>query len=309
MNLSRFSWLSLFFLAALFGGCEERADIANRHTRQLPSGVRYEVLRSNPDSIAITDGSLVSFHLQVKGITRKGDDTLLQTTYPNTPILYRPIQNPPKGSFIEPFLMLHKGDSARIWVPLDSVVKQINLPETPEYLKPGSDIEYTVSILDVKTPEYFKKQFEQMQQEQRAKVEEVERAQIREYLQKNGLTADSTESGLYYIKEKETDGPTAQPGDVVSVYYSLQLLAKPDTLIESNKDAQPFEFVLGKGEVIKGWDEGIALFRKGEKGKLIVPSYLGYGSRRMGEAIPPNSVLIFDIEVVDIRKENKLEKE
>jgi FKBP-type peptidyl-prolyl cis-trans isomerase len=114
---------------------------------------------------------------------------------------------------------------------------------------------------------------------------------------------------LYYTKEKQTKGPTAQPGDIVSVYYSLQLLSKPDTLIESNKDAQPFEFVLGKGEVIKGWDEGIALFRKGEKGKLIVPSYLGYGSRQMGKAIPPNSILIFDVEVVDVRKENKIKKE
>ncbi|GIV39451.1 MAG: hypothetical protein KatS3mg033_1251 [Thermonema sp.] len=296
--------------AALFPALLISCDQSTSTVEELPSGVRYEILSQHPDSTAITDGSLVSFHLQVKGTTRSGNDTILQTTYPfNTPILYRPIVNPPKGSFLEPFLLLHKGDSARIWVPADSVVKQISMPEFPEYLKPGSDIEYTVTILDVKTPDYFKKQFEQMQQQQRAQVEQSERAQIREYLKKNGLKADSTENGLYYIKEVTTDGPLAQAGDVVSVYYSLQLLAKPDTLIESNKDAQPFEFVLGKGEVIKGWDEGIALFRKGEKGKLIVPSYLGYGARRMGEAIPPNSILIFDIEIVDIRKEKKIEKE
>jgi len=302
MTCSRFSWLSMLLLAVLFSSCKENIE-------KLPSGVRYQVLRSNPDSTLITDGSLVSFHLQVKGTTRKGEDTLLQTTYPNTPILYRTIVNPPKGSFLEPFLKLHNGDSARIWVPLDSVVKQIGMSEPPEYLMPGSEIEYVVSILDVKTVDYFKKQFEEMEQKQRAQVEATERAQIREYLRKNGLTADSTKNGLYYIKEKQTKGPAAQPGDIVSVYYSLQLLSKPDTLIESNKDAQPFEFVLGKGEVIKGWDEGIALFRKGEKGKLIVPSYLGYGSRQMGKAIPPNSILIFDVEVVDVRKENKIKKE
>jgi len=60
----------------------------------------------------------------------------------------------------------------------------------------------------------------------------------------------------------------------------------------------PFEFTLGRGMVIHGWDEGIALMKVGEKGTLVIPSALGYGARGAGAAIPPNSVLIFDVELV-----------
>jgi FKBP-type peptidyl-prolyl cis-trans isomerase len=64
---------------------------------------------------------------------------------------------------------------------------------------------------------------------------------------------------------------------------------------------QPFEFTVGIGQVIKGWDEGLQLLNKGGKAKLIIPSSLAYGSRGAGAAIPPNSPLVFDVEVTDIK--------
>lgn len=275
--------------------------------QELPSGVRYLIHQSFPDSTPIDTGSFVSFHLVVRT-----KDTVLHNSYDwsyGGPIIYRPILNPPPGSYQEVFFLLHKGDSASIWVKADSVIQQVGMSQMPPYLKPGSDIEYLVKILDVKTLQDFQQEAEQQQRQNRKQREAEERRQIHEYLKRQNLTADSTESGLYYFKSLTTQGEQAQTGDVVSVYYALQLLNKPDTLIESNKDAQPFEFTLGGGEVIKGWDEGIALFRKGEKGRLIVPSYMAYGAKGMGRAIPPHSILIFDIEVVDIRKPNRIRKQ
>ncbi len=109
-----------------------------------------------------------------------------------------------------------------------------------------------------------------------------------------------TESGLKYAILKETDGEKPQKGQTVVVHYSGWL---PDgkNFDSSYKRNQPFEFVLGQGRVIAGWDEGIALLNKGEKAQLVIPPELGYGERGAQGVIPPNSTLIFDVELIDIK--------
>jgi len=110
---------------------------------------------------------------------------------------------------------------------------------------------------------------------------------------------NKTESGLQYIIIKEGYGPKPKPGQRVKVHYSGKL-ENGQEFDSSYKRDEPFEFTLGVGQVIKGWDEGITYINQGGKGKLIIPPDLGYGERGAGSAIPPNSTLIFDVEVVDI---------
>lgn len=108
-----------------------------------------------------------------------------------------------------------------------------------------------------------------------------------------------TASGLQYvITQSNPKGQSPKTGDKVVVHYTGKLTN--DTVFDSSvKRGQPFQFDLGKGRVIKGWDEGIALLKKGEKATLIIPAELGYGNRAAG-SIPPNSTLIFDVELLDI---------
>ena len=112
-------------------------------------------------------------------------------------------------------------------------------------------------------------------------------------------TTVKTASGLEYTEIKAGDGPAPKAGDIVSVHYTGKLTdgKKFDSSVDRG---QPFQFPLGAGRVIKGWDEGIALMKKGGKAILTIPPELGYGSRGAGGVIPPNATLVFEVELVDI---------
>lgn len=109
-----------------------------------------------------------------------------------------------------------------------------------------------------------------------------------------------TPSGLQYIEVLPGSGPEARPGQSVTVQYTGWLT--DGTKFDSSRDRnQPFTFALGRGQVIKGWDEGVAGMRVGGQRRLVIPSDLGYGARGAAGAIPPNATLIFDVELLGVR--------
>src|SRR5690606_4278352 len=113
-----------------------------------------------------------------------------------------------------------------------------------------------------------------------------------------------TPSGLYYVIHQEGTGNVANTGQTVSVDYTGKLL--DGKVFDSSTDpafehVQPIEVQVGRGMVIKGWDEGLLLFKKGTKATLYIPSNLGYGQQGAGDVIPPGAILIFDVEIRDIK--------
>jgi FKBP-type peptidyl-prolyl cis-trans isomerase len=130
-----------------------------------------------------------------------------------------------------------------------------------------------------------------------SKMKESEEVQIENYVLKNALKIDfKSNSGLRFILNQEAkDGMTLKQGQSVKVKYSGRLLN------DKQFDAGSFNFILGVGQVITGFDEGIAKLKVGEKGTLIFPSSIGYGAAGAGSDIPPNSPLIFEIEVLAAR--------
>jgi len=117
--------------------------------------------------------------------------------------------------------------------------------------------------------------------------------------------AVTTASGLKYIDVKVGEGASPEQGDRLSMHYTGWLYedGKKGRKFDSSLDrGRPFQFPIGVGVVIKGWDEGVSTMKQGGKRTLIIPPDLGYGARGVPGAIPPDSTLVFDVELLDIKK-------
>ena len=117
-------------------------------------------------------------------------------------------------------------------------------------------------------------------------------------------SAVTTPSGLQYTDDKVGTGAQPKAGQSVQVHYTgwLDEGGKKGKKFDSSRDrGEPFSFPLGRGQVIAGWDEGVAGMKVGGRRTLVIPAALGYGARGAGGVIPPNATLIFDVELLGIR--------
>ena len=114
----------------------------------------------------------------------------------------------------------------------------------------------------------------------------------------------TTPTGLRYTDEVVGTGAQPKAGQSVQVHYTgwLDQGGKKGTKFDSSRDrGQPFSFTIGQGQVIQGWDEGVASMKVGGKRTLVIPAALGYGARGAGGVIPPGATLIFDVELLGVR--------
>ena len=127
----------------------------------------------------------------------------------------------------------------------------------------------------------------------------IDRQLILDYLAENNIDAlEIEDTGIYYVITQQGSGPNAEFANSVFAHYRGYLM--DGTEFDNSSGKGPFDFVVGAGQVIRGWELGFQEFNKGASGTLFIPSKFGYGTRRQG-SIPPNAVLLFDIDVIDIR--------
>jgi len=122
--------------------------------------------------------------------------------------------------------------------------------------------------------------------------------------QTSGSKMTTTASGLKIEDTKVGTGASPKTGQTCVMHYTGWLYengAKGQKFDSSVDRREPFEFQIGRGMVIKGWDEGVASMKVGGKRTLIIPPDLGYGARGAGGAIPPNATLVFDVELLDVK--------
>jgi len=200
----------------------------------------------------------------------------------------------------EALTMMSKGSKANAIVPSSLAFGEQG---RGQMVAPYTTLVYEFEMLDFMS----KAQFDKEQEAEKQKAENVkkqakqaESGLLQQYIKENKISVKPTASGLYYIETKKGTGANPVNGKTVSVHYTGTLLN--GTKFDSSLDRkQPFEFTLGKGEVIKGWDEGIAMMKKGGKARLVIPSAIAYGDEGRMPTIPPSASLVFDVELLDIK--------
>ncbi len=256
----------------------------------------------------------------------------MQTAYENKPIYSTSVANKGKpavygvnkpaftGDIIEAIMLMTPGDSLVCLADAEAIYKNSKVKK-PDFIKPGGKLQYFIKLVSIKSKEQVQKEqneaFMKQIKEQEAKQKAAAARQmikddkiLKDWFAKNKISPVKTASGLYYLISREGTGDQALPGDTLIVNYTGTLLN--GTKFDSNEDTsfyhvQPYQFVLGRGMVIKGWDEGYALLRGGSKATFYIPSPLAYGTQsRPGSSgnpkgIPANSILTFEVELISVK--------
>jgi FKBP-type peptidyl-prolyl cis-trans isomerase FkpA len=237
-------------------------------------------------------GMVMSFHSVTRAKT-KGKDTVLSDTYKSDNPSVIQIGDPSMGGFADAFQKLSVGDSAVISLLADS------LPQRPEFIDKGSKFTISVKVLKLQTQQQFEKEMQAKMENDAKKQKGTDDKAIQDYLAKNNIKAEKSESGLYYQVMDPGTGAALNVGDSVSLHYTGTFL-DGKVFDSSRESGKPFTIAAGTGGVVPGFDEGVMKLKQGGKAKLFIPSALAYGAQG-GGPIPPNSVLIFDIEAVKVK--------
>ncbi len=251
------------------------------------AGDRFQLHTDEPGDNAKV-GDIITFDLLIKSET---DSVFKDTWKEGQPIQVDVREGGFKGSFENALFNFSKGDSATVYVKADSLFSRIQQPLPPGVTK-NSDLRFIVKVREITTADDFAKSQAEKSQNEGKTVDDFAAANLK--------GATKNEMGMYYLVEKVGNGATVSRGDTVVVNYKGSFF--DGKVFDQSSDGQPFEFPVGLGYVIRGWDEGLLLMKKGEKAKFVMPSSIAYGERGAGNAIPPFTPLVFDIELVDIKK-------
>lgn len=319
----RFRFLLLAALPAL---AQAQTTAPAPGFQRLPSGTEYKLFRRDaagkyaPRALTAapspTDTSRAGKFMLMHVTYLTGRDSVLQSSRQLThgqPVPIPMASGFRKGSQEEAFYILQPGDSAVFRFNADSLSG--GRPVPPELRRGGNVLMVqatAVRLLDQAAAMAIGQRLQQdiiAEQQRRAKAHLAEQlskdnAAIAEYLKANNLTnkAKETAGGTWYVITKRGTGPLPQTGQTVSVRYRGTVLATGKEFDSSEKHGgTPFDFALGTGQVIPGWDQGIAMLPKGSTATLIIPSTLAYGSRGAGADIPADANLRFDVELVDVK--------
>lgn len=306
-----------FFVPVLAGLCLLQACNKSAEFKKADNGVEYKLFAKNKegkfeskDAPAKTDsvgrpkeGQVMTMDMKYYTQSKSGKDTLLFDTSKNGFPVQIPVMKATfKGGLEDAFSMVRPGDSAVFRISADSLFAKTFQQPMPPFIKKGSQLTFHVLARKVQSQQEAMMDQQKMMMEFMEKQNKKDDEVIQQYVKKEGLKTQKTASGLHYVITQPGAGAPAKAGQTVGVKYKGTLL--DGTLFDSSDNPQlqgkPYEFTLGQQQVIRGWDEGITFLNKGSKAILLVPSTMGYGPQAQGK-IPANSVLRFDVELVDVK--------
>ncbi|NOZ46481.1 MAG: hypothetical protein GXO79_06825 [Chlorobi bacterium] len=284
--LKKNHWIVFALLVLISFQCKQD----NKLYEKDKTGLRYKFFVKNIDAKKAAIGDVLE--LKYKLVTEQ--DSLIEETD-----LFRMRLKPsshPGGSIEDGLALMHEGDSAVFLIDAEKYYNLTRGIKMPKFLKKGSNIKFYMKlneILDLNDLASYKKKMYHRNMQQ-------ETILLDDFLKRSNITVEPTNSGLYFVELRKGKGKKPMPGQTVVVNYTGYFI-DGNIFSTSYKLSKPFEFKFGSGEVIPGWEEGIAKMHIGGKYKLIIPSHLAYGAEGKGTKILPFSTLIFDIELLGVK--------
>jgi FKBP-type peptidyl-prolyl cis-trans isomerase FkpA len=294
------SLLSLVILCLIILSCSEK---------ETPGGVKYTVLKKG-DGVEVPSGQFLVIDISL----RDSKDSVWFNTQDTG---YPAVLPVPDASMLKDdgeygvFKAMTKGDCVIFKVPATTVFSKTRRRSVPEGTDPNSLFTFVANLKDIWSQEQVQKfQMEMAQASQRKQIA-IDSAIIAAYLKEKNLETKSTNSGIRYEVLKEGKGELAVQGKVAYVHYagftlegkifdtSLSAVAKENDFDNGGRN-EPYRVPVVTGQVIQGWHDMLQVMNKGMKVRAYIPSHLAYGSRGNG-SIPPNAVLIFDMELTDLK--------
>lgn len=203
-----------------------------------------------------------------------------------------------KGSIDECFLMLSAGDSASFIIDAEKFFAKTLQCPMPSFLKNGDKIKIDIRMNDIRTEDQYRRDKEEFLKW----IEdfgEYEKLVLRNFIDKQKIDVEPTESGMYFITIEPGNGKPVEYGDIVTVHYEGRFLNGRffDSTVKRN---QPFEFVYGTElQVIAGLEDAIGRMREGQRALVILPSYLAWGEKGSSTGIiPPFTTVIYEVELL-----------
>jgi FKBP-type peptidyl-prolyl cis-trans isomerase FkpA len=283
----------------------------NKSEKETPNGFKFSVLKEG-DGKTGTPGQILVLDFQMSD----SKDSVWSDTYkdgmPIPAMIGDSAQIATEPGMMQVLRMISKGDSIMFSLPLTEL-----LGGRPPM--PGMDtslvITYRLFVRDIMERQQYEEEQMKLMEAKSAKQLEADVAAIDAYLAEKSINGEKTASGLRYVITNAGKGENGKTGQVASVNYAGYLLDGQyfDTNIKSISQEKglysperepyfkPLDVTIDQSSVIKGWHEALKLMSKGSKVTLYVPSTLAYGQQQRSEIIKPNSILVFDMEVVDLK--------
>ena len=274
---------------------------------ETPYGLKFRRYRTG-NAPLVKDGEYLVMNL----VAIDENDSVWHDTYRSdqpiivrvAPLLLPGLKEPGETGV---YRMLHKGDSVSFDLDAETIYEKTWNQDLPAGMERDLKVTYQLSVVDVVDDQGLEQyQLRNLERYEAKRIENqirqfgLDTVAINDHLRKNAIKANKTLSGLRYTVEQEGTGATASTGNKVSIKYTGKFL--DGKAFDSNTaDGAAFVVEVGKGEVIPGWEEALQLVKKGGRYTFYIPSLYGYSDKGSGGRVPPNAILVFEMEVIDIK--------
>jgi FKBP-type peptidyl-prolyl cis-trans isomerase len=284
--IMRWSVIALIFIIInVCGSCGNKEKGFKKHD----SGLSYRFFDMHPEGATPKAGDIVILSLKIQNEDNKVvDESSFYRMQLGKPMF--------KGDFYTALSLIQVGDSVCFKLDAAGYFEKNRKRDLPVEFKRGDPVYIFVRLKNILSSEDLESEKESTYHTDF----EQEKNLLKNYIELTNTTVKPTASGLYYIEKKKGKGKKAEAGKTLVVHYTGTTIDGKifDSSLQRGK---PFSFILGRGQVIKGWDEGFQFMQEGGEARFIIPSDLAYGKSGYSNLILPYSTLVFEVELLEVK--------